>query len=124
MERADVANWLQRYVDAWRSYDRGEMEGLFSEAARYRYHPYDEWIEGRDAILDTWLDDRDDPTSWDAAYEPHAVDGDLAVATGSSTYTNSDGSIRKIFDNVFLMRFDAEGRCAEFTEFFMERPAG
>lgn len=122
MERADVAGWLQRYIAAWRSYDHAEMEALFAESARYRYHPWDEWIEGRNAILETWLEDPDEPTGWDAAYEPAAVDGDVAVATGSSTYNNPDGSIRKIFDNVFLMRFDAEGRCAEFTEYFMERP--
>ena len=73
--------------------------------------------------MDSWFEEPDAPDSWDAAYEPAAVDGELAVAVGSSTYTNPDGSIRTIYDNCFLMRFDADGRCSEFTEFFMERPA-
>ena len=124
MESAHVANWLQRYVAAWRSYDREEIGELFAADARYRYHPYDEWITGREAIVDSWLEDRDDPESWDAAYEPFAVAGDAAVATGSSTYTNPAGTIRAIYDNCFVMRFDAEGRCAEFTEWFMKRPVG
>jgi len=45
------------------------------------------------------------------------------VVTGSSTYTDPDGSLRTIFDNCFVIRFDSEGRCTEFTEWFMERPA-
>jgi SnoaL-like domain len=121
MERADVARWLKRYVEAWRSYDRDAIADLFAEHARYRYHPYDEWIEGRAAVVGSWLEDPDEENTWDAAYEPYAVDGDVAVAIGSSTYTNPDGSINKVFENCFLMRFDADGRCSEFTEFFMER---
>jgi hypothetical protein len=45
-----------------------------------------------------------------------------AVATGTSTYLNADGSQRAVYDNCFLLRFDAEGRCVEFTERFMQRP--
>lgn len=122
MERADVAKWLSSYVAAWRSYDRERIAELFAEDARYRYHPYDEWIRGRAEIVGSWFDEPDEPGSYDAAYEPAAIDGDVAVATGSSTYTNPDGSIRTVYDNCFLIRFDSEGRCAEFTEWFVERP--
>jgi hypothetical protein len=124
MERADGANWLQRYVAAWRSYDPDEIAALFAPNARYRYHPYDtEWVEGPEEIIAAWLDDRDEPGSWDAAYEPAAIDGEVVFATGSTTYSEPDGSISKIYDNVFQMRFDDEGRCTEFTEWFMERPS-
>jgi hypothetical protein len=30
--------------------------------------------------------------------------------------------VEQVFDNCFVMRFDNDGRCAEFTEWFMERP--
>jgi ketosteroid isomerase-like protein len=122
MDRADVARWLGDYVAAWKSSDRGAIEALFTEDCVYRYRPEGDEIHGRDAVVSSWLeDDPDEPGTFDAAYEPYAVEGERAVAVGSSTYSHKDGSIRKIFDNCFLLRFDPDGRCAEFTEFFMER---
>jgi ketosteroid isomerase-like protein len=123
LSRDDVARWLDAYVEAWRSYDREAIGELFSEDCEYRYHPYDHPpVRGREEIAASWLDDRDEPDSWQATYEPVAVDGDVAVATGESTYTNPDGSLKTVYYNVFVMRFDDEGRCREFTEYFIERP--
>lgn len=120
-----MSRWLDAYVAAWKSYDRAEIGALFSDSALYRYHPFDEPLRGREEIVTSWVDDDpDEPGSYDAAYEPVAVDGEVAVATGTSTYTRPDGSIRAIYDNCFLLRFDADGRCAEFTEWFVERPEG
>ena len=51
------------------------------------------------------------------------MDGDVAVVIGSSTYTRGPGGpIDEIYDNCFVMRFDDDGRCREFTEWFMKRP--
>ena len=124
MNRDDVDGWLARYVAAWQSYDRAEIGALFSEDAVYRYHPYDEPVLGRDAIVDSWLEeDRlDQPGSFEARYTAFAVDGDRAVAVGASTYFDDSGSVDKVYDNVYLLRFDGEGCCSEFTEWFMKRP--
>jgi hypothetical protein len=43
----------------------------------------------------SWLADRDEPGSWKADYE--------------------------ILANVFVCRFDADGRCREYTEYYMRR---
>ena len=126
MEKADVQRWLDAYVAAWKSYDRAAIEALFSANVVYRYHPYDEPVRGRDAVIGTWLGEgdhemassRDEPGTYDATYAPVAIDGDVAVAVGASTYT--DPAVT--YDNCFLMEFDADGRCSEFTEFFMKRP--
>jgi hypothetical protein len=115
--RGDVQGWLDRYVAAWQSYDRGAIGELFSEDASYRYHPYDEPVVGREAIVESWFEEPDAPGSFEARYEPYAVDGDRAVAVGTSSYASG-----AIYDNVYLLRFDADGRCAEFTEWFMKRP--
>jgi ketosteroid isomerase-like protein len=131
MERQDVSNWLAAYVEAWKAYDRGQIAALFAEDVEYRYHPYDDPIQGRDAVVDSWLGEgehegassRDEEGTYDAAYEPVAVDGDLAVATGASTYlTEPGGDVDKVYDNCFVMRFGPDGRCREFTEWFMKRP--
>lgn len=117
-----VQAWLRDYVAAWRDWDREAMVALFSDGATYRWHPYDEPVTGNEAIADAWLADPDEPGGFEAAYEPVAVDGEIAVATGSTVYLDAEGSVRSAFDNCFVMRFDADGRCREFTEWFVERP--
>lgn len=120
----DLARWLDRYVEAWRSYDRAAIGDLFAEDAEYRYHPYDEPVRGRAAIVASWLEEdrRDEPGSWDARYEPLAVDGDVAIAAGTSTYFDDSGEVDRVYYNNFVMRFDAEGRCRSFTEYYIKEP--
>jgi ketosteroid isomerase-like protein len=132
-ERADVDRWLEAYIAAWKSYDRDQIAALFSAEVEYRYHPYDEPIRGREAVVEAWLDEgehegassRDAEGTFDASYRAIAVDGEVAVATGSSTYTKHPGGpVDTVYDNCFVIRFDADGRCREFTEWFVKRPDG
>jgi ketosteroid isomerase-like protein len=125
MTHDDVQLWLDRYIEAWRSNDAQQIGELFSVDATYRYHAYApdyEVLHGRDAIVASWLETPDDPSSWDAHYEPFAVDGDRAVATGTSRYRASGEQPERTFWNCYLLRFDADGRCAEFTEYYMRPP--
>ena len=128
MDHQSVTEWLERYVAAWKSYDRGQIADLFSEDAVYRYHPYDPPIEGRDAVVESWFGEgegtptRDAPGTYEASYRPVAVDGDVAVATGISRFNQPGGEERSVYHNCFLMRFDDDGRCAGFTEYFMLEP--
>jgi ketosteroid isomerase-like protein len=124
MERSDVDGWLDAYIEAWRSYEESAIAALFSEDVEYRYHPYDEPLRGRDAVVESWIGDQDDDGTYDASYRTVALDGDVAVATGSSSYAASPGGpVEKVYDNCFVMRFDADGRCSEFTEWFILRPS-
>lgn len=130
MTHDDAQAWLDTYVEAWRTYDPLRIGDLFTADAEYRYHPWDEPLRGREAILADWLapggdaSDRDAEGTYDAHYEPWAVDADRVVAVGRSTYwTASDrATVRTVYDNVFLLVFDAGGRCRSFTELFIERP--
>jgi hypothetical protein len=131
MERADVDQWLEAYVEAWKTYDREAIGALFAEQIEYRYHPYDEPIRGRDAVVESWLGEGDhpdastpdEPGTYDADYRAVAADGEVAVAVGASTYRSEpDGPVTDVYDNCFVIRFDAQGRCREFTEWFVKRP--
>jgi ketosteroid isomerase-like protein len=123
--------WLDRYVAAWKSYDTDEIAALFSEDVRYRFYSSADWIVGRDAVVTSWLAEdtdaqgstRDEPGTYDAHYAPVAVDGDVVVATGTTTYTETPGGpVTQVFDNCFVMRFDGQARCREFTEYYTKRP--
>jgi hypothetical protein len=122
MNRADVQGWLDRYIAAWKANERGPIEDLFTEDATYRWRPYgpdDDNAHGRAAIVTGWLEEDDDPNSWEAEYEPFAVEGDRAVATGTSRYFATDEEPERTFHNVFLLTFADDGRCSEFTEIYM-----
>ena len=123
MTRDDVQRWLDAYVEAWNTYDPDKIGALYAENATEQYHPYDaDPVRGRTAIVENWLKYRDDPGTYSGQYEPWAVDGNRAVAVGISEYRNADGSFRTRYYNVFLLEFDGDGRCAAFTEYFMELP--
>jgi len=132
VDRSTVQTWLDRYVEAWLSYDPAAIGDLFSDNATYRYHPWDEGddvVHGREAIVSDWVapegaaSGRDAEGTYDARYEAYAADGDRAVAVGWSRYWTdaSRAKVRTTYHNVFLLRFDDDGRCAEFTELFMEQ---
>lgn len=131
MTRADVDRWLEAYVAAWKSYDREAIGALFAEDVEYRYHPYDESIRGRAAVVASWLGEsdapeastRDEPGTYEASYRAVAVEGDVAVAVGTSTYSDQPGGApTRVYHNCYVMRFDDDGRCREFTEWYMQRP--
>ena len=118
MDRATFQDWLDRYVAAWRSGDRADIAALFSDDVVYSYRPFTEPVRGRDAVVADWLKDPDEPGSWEAEYRAVAVEGDTGVSVGESRYPGS----RRTFSNVFVCRFDAEGRCREFSEWWVEKP--
>lgn len=131
MDKAQVDRWLEAYVVAWKNYDRDQIGELFADDVQYRYHPYDDPVRGRAAVVRSWLGEeehpgassRDEQGTFDAVYRAVAVDGDAAVATGSSSYLSEPGgAVDEVYDNCFVMRFDAAGRCTEFTEWYMQRP--
>ena len=129
MTHDDVQAWLDRYVAAWETYDPDAIGLLFNEDAEYRYHPWEEPIRGRAAIVSSWVapegdaSSRDAPGSWTATYRPYAVVGDRAVATGQSDYVATGQAPARTYHNCFVLEFDSDGRCRSFSEYFMKEPA-
>ena len=121
-EMAALQGWLDAYVDAWRSNDASKIAPLFSEDALYAWHPYDtEPARGRDAIVQAWLEKPDDPGDWECHYEALAVTGDVGVAQGWTRYRARADKPAREYKNVFVIRFDRDGRCREFTEWYFDR---
>ena len=115
----DVQAWLDRYVAAWRTYDPAAIGALFAPDARYAYHPYDEPLRGREAVVASWLESRDEPGSWDASYAPSLVVGRRAVATGETRYPTAGHT----YSNLFELELDDEGRCTRFVEWYVRHPS-
>ena len=122
MEHRAFQAWLDRYIDAWRLLDPVAIGDLFSPDVRYAFDPFSEAVVSRPAVVAAWLVDPDQPGSWEADYEVLAIDGDACVAHGRTRYLTDDRSaVDREFANVFVCRFDDDGRCREFTEWYMRK---
>ena len=44
------------------------------------------------------------------------------MAIGSTTYLGPSGPVERVYDNCFVLRFDEDGRCRDFTEYYLRRP--
>lgn len=129
MTHAEVQAWLDRYVEAWKSYDESAIAALFAENVEYRYQPWGEPTVGREEIVHDWLnpggsaEKRDEPGTWWARYEPWAVEGQRAVVIGETAYfsdTSQSVEKRRYWNN-WLVEFDEDGRCRSFVEYYMQR---
>lgn len=101
-----------------------QIGALFNEEALYSYRPWESdevTVRGRDAIVASWLESPDDPGSWEAQYQPFAVEAHRAAAVGWSRYFATEDEPEKLYHNVFLLGFDDIGRCSTFHEFYMLR---
>jgi uncharacterized protein (TIGR02246 family) len=126
MTHSDVQDWLDRYIEAWAKNDPDLVLALFTDDAVYQFRPYGgegRVAEGADEIVKSWVDFDEDPSEWEASYRSYAVDGDRAVTVGTSRYFATGEGGDEVYHNCFLLRFE-DGRCAEFTEYWMLEPSG
>jgi hypothetical protein len=116
-----VDRWLKAYVHAWETYSPDDIGALFTDDATYSFHPYDQPVIGRQAIVDAWLKDPDAPGTYEADYRPIAIEGDVAVVNGRSRYfkDSSRSELTKEWDNIFVIQFDDDGRCRSFREWWV-----
>jgi ketosteroid isomerase-like protein len=115
MERKDVEAWIDEYVRAWTTNDPSDIGRLFTDDAVYYTAPFREPWTGRDAIVDGWLDRKDEPGAWKFGWEVLAIAGDLAFVQGQTEYPPEG----ETYSNLWVIRL-RDGRCSEFTEWWME----
>jgi hypothetical protein len=118
MSRLD--DWMDRYVLAWSSNDPDHIAALFTPTAVYDPQTADGEWEGLDEIIERWIeiDDRED--NWDFEWMPLVENDEIAVVTCRTRYYDPPASFR----NLFVIRFDEEGLCYDFTEWYIEEAEG
>lgn len=116
MDRDTVDRWMRAYIEAWQTNDPASIGALFTEDARYYTAPHREPWGGRQAIVDGWIARKDEPGQWDFRYEIVAIADDVAFVQGWTDYPEDQP---KAYSNLWVIRLDEEGRCSEFTEWWM-----
>jgi len=129
MERDEVLGWIERHDAAWRASDAAAIADLFSEDAVYHTGPWDEpWrglpgpFRGRDGIAEGWLAGGIAGERFETWEDILAIDGRRAIVRRRITYLGEDGSIESRWDTIWVIDFDADGRCAEYQEWYVEAP--
>jgi hypothetical protein len=120
--REDFAAWTARYEELWRTPGTGELSRLFAPEATYRHSPFASPVVGLANIAEDWEREREGPDEpFEMTSEVVAVDGDLAVARIEVTY---GPPVDQRFLDLWLVRFDGEGRCVSFEEwpFWPDQP--
>ena len=119
-DRVIAEDWLRRYRVAWESNDEDDIRGLFTDDAVYNYHPHEpEPVVGIEAIVASWLENRDEPGDTEFEGRVLAVDGDLAILQCVTTYVTE--APPKTYDNLWVVRLAGDGRASEFTEWYILR---
>ncbi|MFJ6652810.1 nuclear transport factor 2 family protein [Microbacterium sp. NPDC091313] len=115
---AAAEDWIVRYVHAWRTNDPDDIRSLFAEDAEYRDGPSTPPWVGHDAIVAGWLGQKDDPGTWTFEHELTAVDGDVAIVRGWTSYPSATEKSRH-YDNLMVIRLTDGGRAESFTDWFV-----
>jgi ketosteroid isomerase-like protein len=112
------SDWVEGYLQAWESNDPDDIGALFADDAVYEFRPDDpEALRGREAIIDGWLESRDEPDDWTFEWTILTETPELVIVEGRTDYP-----AEKLYDNLWIIRLDADGRATHFTEWYMERP--
>ncbi|WP_448073014.1 nuclear transport factor 2 family protein [Georgenia yuyongxinii] len=119
MNDTRLTAWMARYVRAWNSNEPADIEALFTDGAVYLTEPYAKPWHGRDAIVRGWLDSKDEPGQTTFRWEPLAVHDDICFIQGRTEYHVDPP---RAYHNLWVIRLDDEGRCTEFTEWWMKEP--
>ena len=123
LTRDAFAAWFDRYIEAWKSHDPEIIGDLFSADVSYSQNGGQTSLAGRAAVVRDWREEPYAPnTSWKASYEPLAIEGEVHVGIGSTRYYDEGGLVRDEFSNIFVCRFDDEGRCSDLREWWMRAP--
>lgn len=107
--------WVDRYMWAWSTNDPADIGALFTDDARYYTAPHREPWVGREGIVGGWIGRKDDAGTWKFRYEVLGIDGDTGFVRGWTDY--SDGPD---YSNLWVIQLADDGRCSEFTEWWME----
>jgi hypothetical protein len=113
-ERLD--DWMDAYVLAWSTNMEDHIRALFTEDAVYDPQTADGEWDGIDEIVRRWKEIDDQEENWDFEWAPLVETDDLAIVTGQTNYFEPPARFR----NLFVIRFADDGRCSDFTEWYIE----
>jgi len=114
-----ATDWIENYKKAWASNDPDDIRALFTLDGIYKGSPNDaEPARGQDEVAEWWVGNSDSPGDYTFEYWVVIENDEYAVVQNVTDYTPSGG---KTWDNLWVIRWGADGRAEEFTEWAKAR---
>ncbi len=121
MESAVFESWLDAYKRAWEARDPEAAADLFTEDATYHETPFDEPSRGHEGIYEYWSDVPRTQRNVRFSYEILATTEGGGVAHWRANFVRLPANAPVVLDGIFLVKLNADGRCAEFREWWHKR---
>ncbi len=112
-----VSTWIDGYRRAWDSNSPDDIRALFTEAAEYLDAPFSDPRVGHDAIVAGWIEHQDQPGDYEFTWSLAGLGGNTAFVVGETRYVGE-----RRYANLWVIRFEPDGRAASFTEWYMRHP--
>lgn len=112
----DVREWIAAYGRAWEEGDAEAVIGLFTEDAVYRSHPFRQPHTGSEEIRGYWERATSTQEETDVRLGEPVLEGTRAAVEWWATMR--DGGRWITLPGCLLLRFAADGRCAELREYW------
>jgi hypothetical protein len=114
MERADFADWVRRYEEAWREPGTQLLDGLFTPDASYRTSPYEAPFEGLEQIERMWEHERESPDEvFSLRAEVIAADGCTGVVRAEVDYGDP---VVQSYRDLWVIELREDARARSFEE--------
>ena len=108
------ADWIAAYETAWRTKGTAPLRQLFTEDATYQAAPFDERLEGVEAIARFWEDEREGPDeAFTLTSKIVTAQGDTAVARLEIVYRDPP---QRTYRDLWIITLSRDGRCRHFEE--------
>jgi hypothetical protein len=118
MTRAKLEAWVQGYLKAWKTNDPEDIRAIFTDDVRYYTQAFRKPWVGIKKIVEGWTGRVDEQGDWKFDYKWIAVEGNVGVLEGLTTYTSQETA----YNNIWIVTLAEDGRCSEFREQWVQQP--
>ncbi|MDO8185568.1 nuclear transport factor 2 family protein [Conexibacter sp. JD483] len=115
---ADAHAWVAAYAAAWRGGDAAAAGALFAADAAYTFDPFGPGLRGREQVVAHWTQALAAQSELRLEVEEPVVDGDRAATAWRARFVRDGEQVE--LAAALLLRFDADGRCADLREFWLQ----
>jgi ketosteroid isomerase-like protein len=121
MNVSELERWLDAYGKAWEQRDADGVCRIFNEDALYYETPFAEPFKGHEGIRSYWSSVTADQRDIRFESRPVGVVGSTGIAHWSARFKLESNGANVELDGVFLLEFDADGRCKTLREWWHAR---
>ena len=116
VQRIELTEWISSYAEAWETADEDLIASLFTEDASYRSSPFREPFRGHEEIRAYWRRAAGTQRQTRVRMGTPFEDGSRVAVEWWTTMIDDGEPVT--LPGCLLLRFEADGRCADLREYW------